>query len=139
MPTPTILPLRARAARVPATRVVDADFAAYDDAPRVLSFQAARARQLTTETLDRSDSARLLREALDLARRFGCEVRRRRLGGFGGGCRWIGGRRRVVLDLDATTEARLAVVADSLRGEPRLPYQPMSQELAEYLRPTRVA
>ncbi|MEQ8847101.1 hypothetical protein [Botrimarina sp.] len=137
MPTQTKARLRLCAAG--ATARGAEDFAAYEAGPTLLSFEEAAARERRCVATADSDTASLLGEALDLARRFGCEVRRRRLGGIGGGCRWVGARRRIVLDLDSTAATRLAVVADALRGEPRLPYTPMSQELTEYLRPTRAA
>lgn len=81
----------------------------------------------------------LLEEASTLARRFGYQLRRRLLGGMGGGHRWVRGRVQILLDVEATASERLAVVADALRGEPRLAWTEMSGELAEYLQPRRAA
>lgn len=81
----------------------------------------------------------LLDEACDLARRLGCDVRRRLLGCGGGGYRWTHGRLRIVLNVEATAADRLTVVGDALRGEPRLAWAEMSSELAEYLQPRRAA
>lgn len=83
---------------------------------------------------------RLLDEATRLARSLGCEVRRRWLGGrTGGGFRWNRDRIRIVLDVESSADARLAVVADALRGEPRVCDADMSPELAAYLAPRRAA
>ncbi|MEN0110866.1 MAG: hypothetical protein AAF805_09090 [Planctomycetota bacterium] len=85
-------------------------------------------------------SERLLGEATTLARSLGCAVRRRWLGGHsGGGFRWNRGRLRIVLDVESAADDRLAVIADALRGEPRLCHADMSRELAEYLTPRRAA
>lgn len=101
--------------------------------PAILSFAAA-----TREAAGDAYST-LLTEAMDLARGLGCDVRRRCLGGSGGGHCWVGGRMRIVLDVEATHRDRLEVIADALRGEPRLAWADMSDDLAAYLAPRRAA
>lgn len=132
MPVPmvaTTLPMPAVAARKTQPRVFD------PGAPATLPFPASRPAAGTRKV----SHASLLDEATGLARRFGHEVRRRCLGGAGGGCRWARGVMRIVLDIDASPRDRLAQVADALRGDPRLVETEMSTELAEYLRPLRAA
>lgn len=107
-------------------------------APATLSFAAAYAERHAREVVGDA-YGELLDEATDVARRLGYEVRRRLLGGAGGGCRLVDGRVRVTLDAESGAGMRLSVLADALRGDPRLARAPMSTELAEYLAPRRAA
>ncbi|QDT70748.1 hypothetical protein MalM25_37040 [Planctomycetes bacterium MalM25] len=132
MPNPTVattLPMPAVAARKTRPRVYD------PGAPATLPFPASRPAAGTRKV----SHACLLEEATDLARLFGCEIRRRCLGGAGGGCRWTRGAMQIVLDVESPHRDRLAIVADALRGDDRLAWTEMSTELAEYLRPLRAA
>lgn len=106
--------------------------------PSVLSIEDSR--PLTAPFVHEGESHTvLLEEACDLARTLGYQLRRRLLGGAGGGHRWFRGRMQIVLDVESTPADRLAVVADALRGEPRLAVAQMSPELAAYLQPRRAA
>lgn len=110
----------------------------YEGEPAILSFADAPTKAVPF-VADEKPIASLLNEACDLARQLGCDVRRRLLGSGGGGYRWVHGRLRIVLNVEACAADRLAVVADALRGEPRLAWAEMSSELAEYLQPQRAA
>ena len=81
----------------------------------------------------------LLQEALEAARGLGFEVRQDWLGGNGGGHCLVRGRKLVLLDIAQSTEERLSVVADALRGEPGATKYVRSPELAERLKPQRMA
>ncbi|MEO0529092.1 MAG: hypothetical protein AAF266_00810 [Planctomycetota bacterium] len=135
MPTPTVvatLPFSVAATETVRFR------SAYDGEPAILSIS-----DVPTESVpfvpDAKPVESLLDEACDLARRLGCDVRRRLLGHGAGGYRWVHGRLRIVLNVEAGADDRLSVVADALRGEPRLAWAEMSVELAEYLQPRRAA
>lgn len=109
-----------------------------DTRPVVLSFaKAYAAREAQRDASD--DFDRLLDEAVDLARRVGCRVASRWLGGDGGGARWDRGQLRIVLDGEASARLRLLTIANALRGNPSLAEAAMSRELAAYLRPRRAA
>ncbi|TWT99973.1 hypothetical protein Pla108_09170 [Botrimarina colliarenosi] len=146
MPTPKVvatLPFSAAATLPNRSRSRAARFRSlaalrHGDGPTTLSFADAAAVRQQTEVLGDA-YGELLEEATDIARRLGCEVRRRLLGGLGGGSRWRNGRLRIVLDLDASTRRRLEVVAHALRGDHRLARSLMSDELAAYLVPRRAA
>lgn len=136
MPTPTVvatLPFPAASA----ARKTHRNRIAFDG-PATLSLQDAT--PLTAPFVNEGATYEvLLEEASGLARRLGCQLRRRLLGGVGGGHRWVRGQMQIILDVEATAADRLAVVANALRGEPRLAWAEMSSELAEYLQPRRVA
>lgn len=139
MPTPTVvatLPFSAAATLPVRSRDRAARF--IGDGPAVLSFAEAAAERQAGEVVGDA-YGELLDEAIDVARRLGCEVRRRLLDGAGGGARWDRGRLRIVLDLECPPRRRLEVVADALRGDRRLAHTRMSDELAEYLSPRRAA
>ncbi|QDV72035.1 hypothetical protein [Botrimarina mediterranea] len=107
--------------------------------PATLSFAEASAKRQAAEVIGDAYTE-LLEEATDVARRLGCEVRRRLLGGaVAGGARWERGKLRIVLDVESSPRRRLEVVADALRGDHRLARTSMSDELARYLSPRRAA
>lgn len=136
MPAPMVvatLPMKAAATRSVRPRSFD------PNGPATLSLADAAASCDTT-AFDSVAYAELLEEAMRLARSFGCEVRRRCLGGLnGGGYRWVRGRMRIVLDVEASHHDRLHMLADALRGEPRLGWVEMSDELAAFMQPRRAA
>lgn len=141
MPTPTVvatLPFPAASA----ARKTHRNRIAFDDStidgPATLSLQDATPLSAPFVNDDATYEV-LLEEASRLARRLGCQLRRRLLGGVGGGYRWVRGQRQIVLDVEAPAADRLAVLANALRGEPRLAWVEMSSELAEYLQPRRAA
>ena len=62
------------------------------------------------------DTNALYEEAMESLNRLGVEVRQEHLGGEGGGCCTIKGRRVVFVDLDAGVRRRLECCVERLRG-----------------------
>lgn len=141
MPTPTVvatLPFQAALATRKTPRNRFASNESNYEGPATLSLEDAT--PLSAPFVDEDAAYEvLLEEASTLARRFGYQLRRRLLGGAGGGHRWVRGRVQIVLDVEADAADRLSVIANALRGEPRLAWTEMSSELAEYLQPRRAA
>lgn len=75
----------------------------------------------------------MLREAVEVAKRLGYEVRQDWLGGDGGGHCLVRGRKWLLLDVAQTAEEQLDVVADALRGESGAARAVRSRELADRL------
>jgi hypothetical protein len=75
----------------------------------------------------------LLREAVDVAKRLGYEVRQDWLGGDGGGHCLVRGRKWILLDLAQTADEQLDVVVEALRDEPSAARTVRSPELSQRL------
>jgi hypothetical protein len=83
--------------------------------------------------------AKLLAEALILARQLDYHVREEPLAGAGGGHCYFAGKKWLLLDVTQSTEEQLADVADALRSDPASPQHAMSPALAQLLRPAKAA
>jgi hypothetical protein len=83
--------------------------------------------------------AKLLAEAIDLARQLDYQVREEPLEGAGGGHCYFAGKKWLLLDVTQSTEEQLADVADALRSDPAGAHQRMSPALARFLRPAKAA
>lgn len=81
----------------------------------------------------------LLREAVDLAKRMGCEVREDWFDGRGGGVCLVRGRKQLFLDLAQSADEQLESIALALSGEIQLANAEMRPELADYLNVRRAA
>jgi hypothetical protein len=78
-------------------------------------------------------AAKLLAEALDLARRMQYTVREEYLDGAGGGHCFYSGKKWLLLDVAQSTEEQLSDVADALRAESDFATLPMTPPLAQWL------
>ena len=84
-------------------------------------------------------AAKLLAEALDLARRMQYTVREEYLDGAGGGHCFYSGKKWLLLDVAQSTEEQLSDVADALRAEAGLASLPMTPPLAQLLQTNKAA
>ena len=84
-------------------------------------------------------AAKLLAEALELARQLQYQVREEHLEGAGGGHCYFAGKKWLLLDVTQSTEEQLADAADALRSDPAGAQHAMSPALAQLLRPARAA
>ncbi|MCC7474319.1 MAG: hypothetical protein IT425_02895 [Pirellulales bacterium] len=75
----------------------------------------------------------ILKEALDVARRLGYEVRQDWLDGNGGGHCLVRGRKWLLLDVAQSADEQLDIVAGALREEQGLERTIHSPELAKRL------
>jgi hypothetical protein len=81
----------------------------------------------------------LLDHALEVARQLGFRIRHEWLGGSGGGGCLIKGEKWLFLDLALTPFEQLALVADTVRGDPGLTQIEMTSSLQTYLEVRRSA
>ena len=79
------------------------------------------------------NTAQLLSQAIDAARRLGYEIREDALEGAGGGHCLIRGKKWLLLDMTQTYRDQLSDVLDALRVEPELGAIEMHPALAERL------
>lgn len=84
-------------------------------------------------------TAKLLAEAMELARRLEYTVREEYLDGAGGGHCVFGGKKWLLLDVTQSTEEQLSDVTDALRAEGAWPRLAMTPPLAELLQTSRAA
>jgi len=75
----------------------------------------------------------LLTEATTLAERLGYQIRQEWLGGNGGGCCEVKGRKYLFLDLALGPREHLDQLLDTLRGEQRNQLGQVSRQLQEML------
>jgi len=85
------------------------------------------------------NTAQLLSQAIDAARRLGYEIREDALEGAGGGHCLIRGKKWLLLDMTQTYRDQLSDVLDALRVEPELGEIEMHPALAERLQSQRKA
>jgi len=85
------------------------------------------------------NTAQLLSQAIDAARRLGYEIREDALEGAGGGHCLIRGKKWLLLDMTQTYRDQLSDVLDALRVEPELGEIEMHPALAERLQTQRKA
>jgi hypothetical protein len=79
------------------------------------------------------NTAQLLSQAIEAARRLGYEIREDALEGAGGGHCLIRGKKWLLLDMTQTYRDQLSDVLDALRVEPDLSTIEMHPALAERL------
>jgi hypothetical protein len=84
-------------------------------------------------------AAKLLAEALELARRMQYTVREEYLDGAGGGHCYFSGKKWLLLDVAQSTEEQLSDVTDALRAESALASHPMTSSLAQWLQLNKAA
>ncbi len=77
--------------------------------------------------------AKLLAEAIELARKLDYQVREEYLEGAGGGHCTFAGKKWLLLDVTQSTEEQLSDAADALRSESAVGRQGISEPLAELL------
>lgn len=80
-----------------------------------------------------SDTLGLLEESRQLARDLGYEIREEPLGDLAGGPCRIGGRDRILLNIEHAPADQLAVLVAALANDPRVSREPTSRLLAERL------
>jgi hypothetical protein len=80
-----------------------------------------------------SDTLGLLEESRHLARDLGYEVKEEPLGDLPGGPCRVGGRSRILLNIEQAPAEQLAVLVAALAADPRVPQEPKSRLLAERL------
>jgi hypothetical protein len=80
-----------------------------------------------------SDTLGLLEESRQLARDLGYEIREEPLGDLPGGPCRLGGRDRILLNIEHAPADQLAVLIVALATDPRVSQEPMSRLLAERL------
>jgi hypothetical protein len=80
------------------------------------------------------NTAQLLSQAIEAARRLGYEIREDALEGAGGGHCLIRGKKWLLLDMTQTYRDQLSDVLDALRVEPDLSTIEMHPALADRLR-----
>jgi hypothetical protein len=85
------------------------------------------------------NTAQLLSQAIDAARRLGYEIREDALEGAGGGHCLIRGKKWLLLDMTQTYRDQLSDVLDALRVEPELGAIEMHPALADRLWPQQKA
>ena len=78
-------------------------------------------------------AARLLAEAIEVARKLDYQIREEYLEGAGGGHCEFAGRKWLLLDVTQSPEEQLSDVADALRAEEHVAEQALSQPLAGLL------
>lgn len=106
---------------------------------RTTDSRVAPSEAMKTDFTAPTGDAWLLVEAIELADWLGWVVVEAELDEKPAGAEWSRAGRRLWLDLLDSPSERLAVVAEALRGEPRLSDAEMSPELAAYLTPRRAA
>jgi len=84
-------------------------------------------------------AAKLLAEAMELARQMEYTVREEHLDGAGGGHCAFGGRKWLLLDVTQSPDEQLSDVADALRAEDGLWRLPITPHLASMLQVTKAA
>jgi hypothetical protein len=84
-------------------------------------------------------AAKLLAEALELARRLEYTVREEYLDGAGGGHCYFNGKKWLLLDVAQSTEEQLSDVTDALRADADVATLPMTPPLAQWLQANRAA
>jgi hypothetical protein len=85
------------------------------------------------------NTAQLLSQAIEAARRLGYEIREDALEGAGGGHCLIRGKKWLLLDMTQTYRDQLSDVLDALRVEPDLNSIEMHPALADRLWPQQEA
>lgn len=80
-----------------------------------------------------SDTLGLLEESRQLARELGYEIREEPLGDLPGGPCRVGGRDRILLNIEHAPSDQLAVLVAALATDPRVAQEPTSRLLAERL------
>ena len=83
--------------------------------------------------------ARLLAEAMELARQLQYTIREEYLDGAGGGHCYFGGKKWLLLDITQSSEEQLSDVSDALRAETGLWRLPITPSLARLLQVTKAA
>lgn len=78
-------------------------------------------------------AARLLAEAIEVARKLDYQIREEYLEGAGGGHCEFAGRKWLLLDVTQSPEEQLSDVADALRAEEHVAGQSLSEPLAGLL------
>jgi hypothetical protein len=84
-------------------------------------------------------AAKLLAEALELARQMQYTVREEYLDGAGGGHCYFSGKKWLLLDVAQSTEEQLSDVGDALRTESTLASISMTPSLAQWLHLNKAA
>lgn len=84
-------------------------------------------------------TATLLAEAAELARRLDYTMREEYLDGAGGGHCFFGGRKWLLLDVTQSVDEQLSVITDALRTDDAVWRLPVSPQLAGMLRVNRAA
>ncbi len=80
-----------------------------------------------------SDTLGLLEESRQLARELGYEICEEPLGDLPGGPCQVGGRDRILLNIEYPPSDQLAVLVAALATDPRVAQEPTSRLLAERL------
>ena len=80
-----------------------------------------------------SDTLGLLEESRQLARDLGYDIREEPLGDLPGGQCRVGGRDRILLNIEHSPADQLAVLMAALAADPRVSREPTSRLLAERL------
>ena len=83
--------------------------------------------------------ARLLAEAMELARQLQYTIREEYLDGAGGGHCYFSGKKWLLLDITQSPEEQLSDVSDALRAETGLWRLPITPPLARLLQVTKAA
>jgi hypothetical protein len=84
-------------------------------------------------------TAKLLAEALEVARALGYVVREEYLEGAGGGHCLFGGKKWLLLDVTQSTDEQLTDAVDALRAEPGLRRSRLTPSLAAMLQFSKAA
>jgi hypothetical protein len=84
-----------------------------------------------------SDTLGLLEESRHLARELGYEIKEEPLGDLPGGPCQVGGRSRILLNIEHAPADHLAVLVAALAADPRVPQEPKSRLLADRLAQSR--
>jgi hypothetical protein len=84
-------------------------------------------------------TAKLLAEAIDVARRLDYTVREEYLEGAGGGHCNFGGKKWLLLDVTQSVAEQLTDVVDALRDEPGVWQRSVSAELGQMLQGRKAA
>ena len=84
-------------------------------------------------------AAKLLAEAVELARQMEYTIREEHLDGAGGGHCTFGGRKWLLLDVTQSPDEQLSDVTDALRAENGLWRLPITLHLAGLLQVTKAA
>jgi hypothetical protein len=79
-------------------------------------------------------TANLLAEAAELARRLDYTLREEYLDGAGGGHCFFGGRKWLLLDVTQSVDEQLSVITDALRADDAVWRLPVSPQLASMLK-----
>jgi hypothetical protein len=84
-------------------------------------------------------AAKLLAEAVDIARQLQYSVREEYLDGAGGGHCFFSGKKWLLLDITQSPEEQLSDVADALRTEGEVWRLPITPPLASVLQASKAA